>query len=144
MICCCALAGTAACKNCNRRAEFEYPQYVIDYSKTNPFILQQDSNKITALEHAIEILNDKIEILESNSDKYSIAKEAQIEIKFSVLEDVMKILNDKIDKLSAKLEVDVEEYVSSDSFPEKPYEGQYWEVGKKLFRYLDDVWVRLC
>ena len=127
MICCCALAGTTACKNCNRRAEFEYPQYVIDYSKTNPLILQNDSSKIAALEHAVEILNEKIEILESkSSDEYSLAKEAQTEVKFSVLEDAVEILNDKIDKLLAKFDVEIEEYVSSDSFPEKPYEGQYW------------------
>ena len=106
MICCCALAGTAACKNCNRRAEFEYPQYIIDYSKTNPLILQDNSSKIAALEHAIKILNDKIDMLL------------------------------KTQELSNKNSVGV----SSDDFPEKPYEGQYWTVGDKIFRYLDDIW----
>ena len=64
MICCCALAGTAACKNCNRRAEFEYPQYVIDYSKTNPTYLYENSMRIVALEHALRILTDRLEKVE--------------------------------------------------------------------------------
>lgn len=63
MICCCSLAGTTACNNCNRRYEYYYPEYVIDYSKNNPFILQEDSNRISALEHAIQILNDKVDKL---------------------------------------------------------------------------------
>ena len=100
MICCCSLAGTTACKNCNRRYEYYYPEYVIDYSKTNPLILQDNSSKIAALEHAVERLNEKI------------------------------------DKL---LEHDTP--VSSSAFPEKPFEGQYWTVGDKIFRYLTDTWV---
>ena len=63
MICCCSLAGTTACNNCNRRADFEYPQYVIDYSKTNPFYLYKDSMRIAALENAVERLNEKIDKL---------------------------------------------------------------------------------
>lgn len=69
MICCCSLAGTSACKNCNRRYEFYYPQYVIDYAKTNPKYLQKDSIRISALEHAIERLNEKIDKLLGEKDE---------------------------------------------------------------------------
>lgn len=64
MICCCALAGTAACKNCNRRAEFEYPQYIIDYAKTNPIYLYENNMRIAELEHAVQILAEHLEKLE--------------------------------------------------------------------------------
>ena len=68
MICCCSLAGTSACNNCLRKKEYEYPQYVIDYAKTDPWYLQKDSVRIAALEHAIERLNEKIDkLLEQKS-----------------------------------------------------------------------------
>lgn len=69
MICCCTLAGTSACKNCSNRHEYYYPQYVIDYAKTNPIYLQKDSIRISALEHAIERLNEKIDKLLGEKDE---------------------------------------------------------------------------
>lgn len=63
MVCWCSLAGTTACKNCSRIYEFHYPEYVIDYSITNPIILQDNNSRIVALEHAIERLNEKIDKL---------------------------------------------------------------------------------
>lgn len=108
MICCCSLAGTTACRTCARRSEFYYPQYVIEYSKTNPLILQDDSSKIAALEHAVEILNEKIDELLKLQES-------------SRMNSTGKLINE-----SAKVEV--EGYgtcVSSDDFPNKPYEGQY-------------------
>lgn len=64
MICCCALAGTSACRNCNRRAEYYYPQHYIDYEQKQINFIVGDS-RIAELENAIKRLNERIdEILE--------------------------------------------------------------------------------
>ena len=67
MICCCALAGTAACKNCNRMAEFEYPP---NYLKDRSYITGT-GERVMELLNAVKILNERIDNLEERWDSWT-------------------------------------------------------------------------
>ena len=66
MICCCALAGTKACENCNRKAEYvPEPLTVVDipYSR----VVGTQETRLQEIENAIKRLNERIdEILGEN------------------------------------------------------------------------------
>ena len=65
MICCCALAGTTACKNCNRRAEFEYTQ---KYLEDRNYTIGTEE-RVMGLLNAIKRLNERVdEILEGEKE----------------------------------------------------------------------------
>lgn len=73
MICCCALAGTRACENCNRKAEYE-GEYVFKPNTINipntPYVVVDNSDifkekRLQEIENAIKRLNGRIDEIES-------------------------------------------------------------------------------
>ena len=67
MICCCALAGTRACENCLRKAEYEYRPNVIAIPYTP---VDTGEKRFQEIENAIKRLNERIdEIIEKGGIK---------------------------------------------------------------------------
>lgn len=58
MICCCALAGTRACANCNFKAEYEYRPYTISIPYTP---VDTGEKRLQEIENAIRRLNERID-----------------------------------------------------------------------------------
>ena len=54
MICCCALAGTRACENCNR-----YKEYIFNPNYT--YTVNMEEKRLQEIENAIKRLNERID-----------------------------------------------------------------------------------
>lgn len=64
MICCCALAGTRACENCNRYSEYIFKPDMIAIPYTP---VDMGEKRLQEIENAIKRLNERIdEILGEN------------------------------------------------------------------------------
>lgn len=63
MVCCCALAGTRACENCNRKADYVFaPVVAVPYTPVD-----MGEKRLQEIENAIKRLNERIdEILEDS------------------------------------------------------------------------------
>ena len=60
MICCCALAGTRACENCNRKAEYVFePPTVVAVPYT--YTVDLGEKRLQEIENAIKRLNERID-----------------------------------------------------------------------------------
>lgn len=58
MVCCCALAGTRACENCNRKAEYVFKPYTVAVPYTP---VDMGEKRLQKIENAIERLNERID-----------------------------------------------------------------------------------
>lgn len=58
MICCCSLAGTRACENCGRRAEYVHRPYIISIPYTS---VDTREKRLQEIENAIKRLNERID-----------------------------------------------------------------------------------
>jgi hypothetical protein len=61
MMCCCALAGTKACENCNNRPAYMFKPNVVSVPYTPP--VDMEEKRFQEIENAIKRLNERIDEL---------------------------------------------------------------------------------